>query len=292
MKRSTLFLAAMLVLLAGLATWVLQKPGEQSRITASGERLVQVDSARVDRIDIRGSSGSVRLERRGMEWFVASPVGARANAATVAGALGQASDLRVKNIVSTKPEKHTLFQVDTATGTSVTMYEGGVVRAAFIVGKPAEGYADTYVRTTGSDEVALVTGSFGWTFNRAVRDWRDRTILAIARPDLREVRYQYGDTSFVLSIRDSLWAVDGRTANPQTVEGVLNALSSFQCDDFVDAPAGAKVVAIVTVAGQELRFARDPGGTRYLLQTSASTQWYAVDPWHADQVLKRKKELL
>lgn len=292
MKRSTLFLAAILVVLAGLATWVLQKPGEQSRTTAAGDRLVQIDSARVDRIDIRGSSGSVRLERRGMEWFVASPVDARANAASVAGALGQASDLRLKNIVSTKPEKHALFQVDSAGGTSVTMYEGSNVRAAFIVGKPAEGYADTYVRAIGSNEVALVTGSFGWTFSRAVRDWRDRAILTIARADLREVRYQYGDTTFVLAIRDSVWAVDGRTANAQTVEGILNALSSFQCDDFVDGSAGAKVVAIVTVAGQQLRFSRETGGTRYLVETSAGAQWYVVESWRADQVLKRKKDLL
>ncbi|MEK6650212.1 MAG: DUF4340 domain-containing protein [Bacteroidota bacterium] len=292
MKRPTLFLVALLVVLAGVATWVIQKPGEQSRATAAGDRLVQVDSARIDRIDIRGSSGSVQLERRGMEWFVASPVDARANVSSIAGALGQASDLRVKNIVSTKPEKHTLFQVDSAGGTSVTMYEGGDVRAAFIVGKPAEGYTDTYVRAIGSDEVALVTGSFGWTFNRAVRDWRDRAILTIARPDLREVRYQYGDTTFVLAIHDSVWVIDGRTANGQAVESVLTALSSLQCDDFVDAPVGGKVVAIVTVVGQQLRFSRETGGTRYLVQTSAAPQWYALESWRADQLLKRKKDLL
>jgi hypothetical protein len=253
---------------------------------------VEVDSARIDRIDVRSTSGSVRLERRGMEWFVASPVDARADAASIAGALGQASDLRVKNIVSSRPEKHALFQVDSAGGTTVTMYEAGTVRASFIIGKPAEGYTDTYVRVVGMDDVALVSGSFGWTFNRAVRDWRDRTILAVARADIREIRYQYGDTTCILEYRDSVWTVDGRLANAQAVEGVLSALSSFQCDDFVDPVAGSKLVAVITVAGRQLRFSRETGGTRYLVQTSVAPQWYAAESWRADQVLKRKKDLL
>lgn len=292
MKRSTLILVALLCVLSGLAYWVMQRPGEQSQTTASGKNLIEVDSARVDGLEIRGPAGSVRLERRGMEWFVVSPVNARANATAVANALSQAADLRVKSVVSSKPEKHTLFQVDSASGTWVTVFEGGSPRAGFVVGKMAAGYTDTYARAASSDEVAVVAGSFSWTFNRPVRDWRDKAILTLARPDVKDVTYQYGDTTFTLALLDSAWRVDGKPANAQTVETLLNSLSALQCDDFIDDPAKAKLVATISVSGQQVRFSREAGQTRYLVQTSAGPQWYVLEAWRAESVLKRKKELL
>ena len=292
MNRSTIVLVGILGVLAVLAFWVTQRPGEQSRTTASGNRLVEIDSAGVDRIEIRGSAGTVRLERRGMEWFVAGPVQAPAQASTVTGALSQACDLRIKSIVSSKPEKHQLFQVDTVSGTMITLFEGSSHSASIIVGKPAEGYADTYARVAGSDDVALVSGSFGWTFNKPVRDWRDRTILTLERAEIREVLYRYGDTTFTLAWRDSVWRIEGRAANTQSVEGVLNALTSLQCDDFAESPSAGKLVATLTVAGQQVRFSRESGGTRYLVQTSSGPQWYIMESWRADQVLKRKRDLL
>lgn len=292
MKRSTTILTGVLVILAALAVWVMQRPGERSLETAAGERLVTVDSAAVDAIEVHGTAASVRLERRGMEWFLSRPVDARANAAAVAGALSQAGALRVKSVASTKREKHGLFQVDSASGTTVRLYAGGALQAALVVGKPSDGFADTYVRTVSSDEVVLVGGSFGWTFNRAMRDWRDRTILSLPRAEIREILYQYGDTVFTVGLKDSVWAVDGRTANASALDGIIGALSNFTCDDFVDAPATTTVSASITVAGQQLRFSREPNGARWWVQSSAGPQWYAVESWRADQVLKRKKDIL
>jgi hypothetical protein len=292
MKRSTTILTGLLVVLAALAVWVMQRPGERSLETAAGERLVAVDSAAVDAIEIQGSAATVRLERRGMEWFLSRPVEARANTSAVAGALGQASALRVKSVASTKREKHGLFQVDSASGTTVRLFAGGTLQAAFVVGKPSEGYADTYVRSASSDDVVLAGGSFGWTFNRALRDWRDRTILTLPRTEIREILYQYGDTVFTVGLKDSVWTVDGRPANGSVVDDLIGTLSNFTCDDFVDSPATAKISASITVAGQQLRFAREPNGTRWWVQSSAGPQWYAVESWRADQILKRKKDLL
>ncbi|MCU0453497.1 MAG: DUF4340 domain-containing protein [Bacteroidetes bacterium] len=292
MKRSTTILIALFVVLAALAVWVMQRPGERSLSTASGDRLVEVDSAAVDALEVRGSEGTVRLERRGMEWFVTRPIEARANASTIAGAIGQAGSLRVKGIASAKREKHGLFQVDSATGTTVRMFAAGALQAAFVIGKPSDGFADTYVRKEASDDVALVAGSFGWTFNRTLRDWRDRTILAMPREEVREVLFQYGDTTFAMTFQDSVWYVDGRPANASAVEGVIGTLSNLTCDDFIDAPSGTKVAASITVAGQQLRLSREPKGTRWWVQSSAGPQWYVLESWRADQILKRKRDLL
>lgn len=292
MKRSTTILTALLVVLAALAVWVMQRPGEQSLESAAGGRLVEVDSAAVDMIQVRGSAGSVQLERRGMEWFVTDPIDARANASAIAGALGQAGSLRVKSIISSKREKHGLFQVDSVNGTTVRLFVAGAPHAAFVVGKPSDGFADTYVRRESSDEVALAGGSFGWTFNRSLRDWRDRTILSIPREEMREILFQYGDTTFAVALRDSVWRIDGRTANVSAVEGVIGTLANLAGDDFIDAPPESKVTASITVAGHQLRFSREPNGTRWWVQSSAGPQWYVLDSWRADQILKRKKDLL
>jgi hypothetical protein len=292
MKRSTQVLMALLVVLAALAVWVTQRPGEQSLVTAAGDRLVEIDSASIDAIEVRSVSSAVRLERRGMEWSIVSPVQGRASVAAVGAALGQAGTLRVKSIATSKREKHPLFQVDSASGTTVRLSSGGTVQAAFVVGKPSEGFADTYVRKEASDEVALIGGSFAWTFNRALRDWRDRTILSLVRSEVREVGFQYGDTVFTLTLADSLWRIDGRATNAAAVDGLLGALTTFQCDDFLDAAPSGRISAVVSVGGQQLQFTKEPGGTRWWVRSSASSDWYVVEGWRADQVLKRRKDLL
>src|SRR3989338_7447792 len=291
MKRTTLSLIGLLSLLGVVAYLVTLKPGERSVSTEAGEPLFTVDSALVVKVEIRSTSGPVTLERRGVEWFVAAPIVYKANAANVASLLDRVKDLRVKGTVSNRREKHGLFQVDSA-GTHVTVYQGGKEQASFVVGKASASFTDTYVRAAGSDEVAIVDGSLGWMFNRSVRDWRDKTILSLFKPDVKEIGFRFGDTTFTLSLRDSAWMIDRSKANAATVENLLTSLLSLQCDDFLDTEPAVKPGIQITAGGVQVLFAFDKGSRKYYVRTSASPQWYILETWRADQVLKRKKDLV
>ena len=291
MKKNTYILMGLFVCLFIIAYLVLQKPGEQSATTASTGLLFSMDSLFVDKIEIKTSALSLLLEKRGGEWFVAQPVSYKADQTTVGQFIHQIKNIEIKNIVSSKPEKHTVFQVD-QNGTQVTAYEKNAEKAAFVVGKMTESYSESYVRKLNSNDVYLVEGISNYTVNRPVKDWRDKTILTLPKESIKDMHFQYGDTTWSITWSDSSWVVGKDKANPPVVESILSSISNLQADDFIDTAVSPKMTAMVVCAGIQLRFAYIKTLNKYYVQSSNSPQWFILEQWKANQILKRKKEIV
>jgi hypothetical protein len=292
MSRNTYVLFGILALLVVVAYLVMQKPGERSSAGESGEYLVSVDSLSVDKIEIKSSASSVVLEKKGVEWFVTAPVSYRADQSVVATLIHDSKVLEVKNIVSNKPEKYAVFQVD-STGTQVRVFEKGTEKSSFIIGKSGGSYSEMYARRMNSNDVALVSGTSSYVFTRPLKEWRDRTILNAPREGIKEVKYQFGDTTFVLAYRDSAWTIGKDSTQDYVVSNLLSSLSNVQADDFVDTLTThpPKPTAQISYAGTQLTFFYVKEGDKYLVQSSGLPQRFEMQSWHANQVLKRKKEL-
>ena len=293
MKRSTLLLAGILVVLILIAFLLLQKPGEQSSSASTGEFLARVDSLAVDKIHLQSPTFNVVLEKQGVEWYLRNPLSFRADQSNVAQLLHQAKSLEVKNVVSGNPEKQSLFQVD-STGTQVTLFEGENETASFILGKTGPTFSETYARRKGSNEVVLVSNIMNYAFTRSIKEWRDRAIVSIPKETIKQLTYQFGDTTFTMEFRDSLWFVGDDPAQGSVVERVLSSLTGFQGDDFIDTPPASlpRVSAMLSFAGTQLVFYHVKEGDKYMVRSSLSPQWYDGSRCSANQVLKRKKEIV
>jgi hypothetical protein len=291
MKKNTLILAGAFLALLILAFLVMEKPGERSVAVDAGRKLMTIDSAAVDKVELRSPSTTLVLEKKGTEWFLQQPVVYRADQTTVAQFIQQLKDMSVKSVVSSQPDKHAMFQVD-STGTVVTVHERGAERASIFVGKMGGGVTDLYARLAGSDEVVLASGASSHHFTRPLKDWRDKTVLTTPKDLINEVRFQYGDTTFALQLRDSVWMIGRDSTQEWSVESFLSSLSNLQADDFVDTPPSPlpAIVGTITVGDAQVRFHRHHDSGRYFVQTSASPQWFEVYSWRGDQVLKRKKD--
>lgn len=292
MTRKTLLLAGLLAVLLIVAVLVMQKPGERSSSGTTGVALAVIDSLAVDKIELRTAASSVVLQKNGVEWYIQEPVSYRADQSTVAAFLHDSKSMEVTNVVSNKPEKHSVFQVD-STGTQVRIFEKGAEKASFIVGKPTTSYSEIYARRSGSDEVLLVTGGSAYNFSRPVKEWRDKTIFSTARDNIKEVHYQYGDTSFVLAFKDSAWFIGKDSTQESVVNNLMSSLSSVQADDFVDTlmQRPPKITAQVAYAGIQLNFFFVKQGEKYLVQSSTSPQWFEMLNWRANEILKRKQDI-
>ena len=121
------------------------------------------------------SGDTVVLEKQGDGWMLTSPMRYRADQNVVTAAVGKGKSIEVKNVVSSNPEKQSVFQVD-STGPLVQMYAAGTVVAGFRVGKPSASYTETYVRKEGSNDVYLADGMFNYLFAHQPKDWRDKSI--------------------------------------------------------------------------------------------------------------------
>jgi hypothetical protein len=292
MKRSLWIMLAILLVLVLAVVLVLQKPGETSSSSGTEGTLVSYDSAAIDKLVIISSSGSVTLEKDGTSWLVTSPARLPADEAAVAAAIGKGASLTLKGIVSSNPQKQSVFQVDSA-GTLVRVFEKGTEKAAFRVGKLGSTYMETYVRREGSNDVYIADGMINYIFAKSVREWRDKTIFKTAQENIKSVRFQYGDTTFALSLQDSTWRVDGQPTQEYAVRGLLSSLSHLQADEFVDTAVTAMppISAVVDVEGVQLRFHINQANN-YFVASSRTQQLYEIQGWHAEQILKRKKQLV
>jgi hypothetical protein len=292
MTRNTVVLAGLLVVLVVIALLVMQKPGERSTSGDAGTPLATIDSLAVDKIAISSPSGAVLLQKRGVEWYLQEPISYRADQPAVASFLHENKSMEVRNIVSDKKEKYPVFQVDSA-GTHVTLFEHGAEKVSFVVGKPAASYGELYVRRSGSNDVVIVTGASPSLFSRPLKEWRDKSIFTATRDNIKEVRYQYGDTTFVLALRDSTWMIGKDSVQEAAVGNLLSSLTNVQADDFVDTVVQRppKLTAQVSYAGAQLNFFFVKQGEKYLVQRSTSPQWFEMMSWRANDILKRKQDL-
>ena len=292
MKKSSISLIVILILLAVVTYFVMQRPGERSSPGESGQMLVHFDSSAIDRIELRDPAGEIVIEKTGGPWHLTSPLNYPADSGLIVNVLNQANRIELKNVVSSNPEKQSLFQVDSA-GVHVRLTAQGVEKAAFIIGKPSSTFSETYVRRDGSPDVYLAEGYLQGTFKRKANDLRDKTIFKTDAAGVTRVTYHYGDTTFTLALNDSVWQIGKANANAAVVRPLLQALANIQADDFIDsAMAPGKAVVAIDLAGTQVRLFRDAKGGRYLIQTSSSPQWFTSSDWRVQSIIKRQKDLL
>jgi Domain of unknown function (DUF4340) len=293
MNRNTLTLLGILAVLAIVTFFLMQRPGEQSRESSGGKTLLALDSASVDRIEIRSPKDSITLVRQGPDWMIDQPIQYKANQQNAKAFVGLLTRAQVKTLVSSNSSKQSLFQVDSS-GTWVTISEKGKSVGTLIVGKMGPSYADAYVRVKGTNDVILTDAGLSYSSRRAVKEWRDKDITNIPKEEIKEVKYQYGDTTFTATWRDSVWMIGTQTVNSGVMNPILASLSNFQTDDFLDAaPVPApRMVATISYANLQLQFSQMKGSDKYVVRSSSSPQWFEVQGWRANQVLKRKKALV
>ncbi len=293
MKKNLYILVGVLAFLIVIVYILMNRPGETDISGANSQLLVDVDSLNVDKIQIMSPANKIVLEKRGTDWFLTEPVDYRANQASVTAMIHQLKSLAVKTIISSNPEKRSIFQVD-STGALVKIFQGGQEHAAIVVGKRGQNYAETYVRKEQSNDVAVVDGSLTGEVTRTAKDWRDKTVLNLPRETVKTISYQYPGESYSLVLHDSVWMIADNYAKAAEVTSLLTSLSHVDADDFVDSviTPSPKISATISVADVQIRFSEVKDKDKYLVQTSNSPQWFEIQGWHVKQLLKHKKDLI
>ncbi|NOY05559.1 MAG: DUF4340 domain-containing protein [Chlorobi bacterium] len=291
MKTNITFLAVIFIVLLVVAILIVTNSGERSINPEEIPQLIAVDSAAVDGITITRGSTTIELRRSGNTWKIEKPVSYRADAKKVGDLLHELSAVKASTVVSSKPEKHGVFQVD-STGTELRIMEHGKPVVHLVVGKNGPDFTSRYMRLADENEVWMVTGLSYGILSDNPSDWRDRMILDVKKDLVRRVQFQYADTVFVLNRDDSLWTVDGEPADQGRVESFLSSLASLSADEFLDtmttAPGPPRCV--LDVDGTQIRFYPGGEGNLYFLQTSVSPQWFQVSEWRVNALLKKKMD--
>lgn len=299
-KNSTLILIVVLIILAIVVYFMIQPSAERETSYSLSDLNIAADSAQISAITLVRDGKATRLEDVGGIWNLVDLSGVPegrypADDGAVKRLLGAVQKLKITSLISSNPQKQGLYQVD-STGTTLTLKERSGKTIELVVGKMGPSFSETYIRTSGSNEVYLAEGLMTWDVNKETRDWRDKTIYDVKQDSIRSLTYRYPKDEFTL-LKDSVWMLGKDTAFVTEVNGVLSTLASLRAEDFVDSAMD------VSKAQFQLDFTArktysltfvplPPDSARYMVKTSHSPQLFVVNKWSVKPIMKQKKEFL
>ncbi|MFH1314453.1 MAG: DUF4340 domain-containing protein [Candidatus Eisenbacteria bacterium] len=257
------------------------------------------------RITIVGKERETVIEKKeDGQWLVVSEDSFPAEGGVVEAMLDKITGFSRKDIISSNPEKQTLYQVD-ASGINVDIETtDDATAASFVIGKAGPDYQSTYVRDAGSDDVILAPGYLPQAFERGNRSWQDKTIYAFEPDDFLEIAIKRpGETIVLLKDRAGEWFIsrpESTAVDPNAVSRLVRTLGRLRCDDFAGrtslpeyglAMADSSVWFRTAEGEHELVFGAAVGTDRIYTRTTASDVIYALASHKVGMLLPRLDKL-
>lgn len=203
---------------------------------AAGLLYPSLDTAAVDRITIRADENRVELARRGADWIVAGVEEFAADPDGVKRVLDVLASLTADEVVSRKPEKYDLFELDSAGAVEVAVGAEGSEAARFFVGKSGPDFRSTYLRDGSREEVFLQSQSLRSVFDRGTRTWKDRTVFRIDEESIVALEWERAGESIRIEHRpDEGWVVtapEGHRAKSPAIQGMPAGLTRLTANEF------------------------------------------------------------
>ncbi len=239
-KRLTIAVTALAVLLGLTLVAVTMRKSELAQDAKPEGKLPSIKEDTLDEIEIRRpeSKPTVRLTKHNGTWTVAAPVTAEADTKAVEMAVEKLTGLSVKGIAATESGSHVILEVDDKHAIRVIAKSKGKPLADLLIGASRGG--DTMVRETGKTPVLAIDGPLKWTFNKEVKDWRNRKILEIKPETITEVVYQSKNGNFHLIQKDNTWSLAPgskpiKRFSSSQVSTVVSAVANLNASDFASA---------------------------------------------------------
>ena len=292
MSRNNYLLIGLLVVLGVIAYFTVLKPtGEREASYKTGDVKISFDSASIMKISVARSGKTLTLENQGGRWAITAPGKYKVNTVSVTELLGGFGKFKIGSLVSDNPAKQTLFQVDSLTGSKVTVTDRAGKSTSLVLGKNGPAYTDFYFRLEGRGDVYLGTGPQTYVLNQELREWRDRQIYKSAPDSVKAIQATYGAKTFDLTRSGGSWKLNGDSIATTDVTSMLNSLTNLNATDFIDTVPNLQLkpftVKINGGPSADLNFyPMPPDSATYVVQCSLDLQVYTMPKWQAETIEK------
>ena len=234
--------AVLAVLLAGLATFyyvyeVRQAPEREKAAAVKDHLWKGVEAKDVEEIVVRKGEATLQLRKTGDAWSLTAPVAAPADRRAVEDLATSLVTLRVEREIDANPQKPADFGL-APPAVEITFKAKGQERGVKLGAKNPTG---TWVYAQAADKpaVLLVPEGLLRDAQKPVSDFRDRTLLAFDRKDVKavEVRGPAGQVLAAVTAKGpDEWALTAPLAAPadrEAITGLLEKLRAAKVKEFV-----------------------------------------------------------
>ncbi|MBV6479643.1 MAG: hypothetical protein HGGPFJEG_02430 [Ignavibacteria bacterium] len=262
------------------------------------KKLFEVDSAKVDKIEIKNKDGDLVLSKSTGEWRVVSPYDYRVTSAQVEKIVSSLKNLKLESIISSNPAKKETFGFSPDKQAEISVFEAGVLKGKFILGTESAG-SSSHIKKPDSDDIYIADNIERVDFIKPnINDWRDKNILSVPKAAINSIVFISGDENFSVK-RDSAGKYFiGADSVGSNFSSLVNVLERFETNGFKDTVLADNTKfdkTIIVDWGNKsiinfLKLNQEP--VKYLVKVDGDKQIYELDEVYANNLLKSRKDLL
>jgi len=176
-----------------------------------------------------------QLKKNGEEWTILSPVQDKADTAVVKGMVSSLTTAKQERVIDEKPKDLETFGLKTPKLKLSVRKEEKSPAQEIDIGKDTPVGFSSYAKTTGSEVVYKVARGLTSTFDKPLKDLRNKDIPDTARFDISEVDVKNPKESYVIT-KDAAdnWTLARENIPADNTEWnkTLNAISDLKATDF------------------------------------------------------------
>jgi len=236
--KTTAFLAVLLIALGSFfyVYEVRQGPAREKAASEKDRVWKDLEAKDIDEVTIKRGGESIHLKRAGEGWMLAAPVEAKAESRPVDDLLSTLTAARVEREIDPNPTKLADFGLEPP-AVEITFKAKGQERGLRLGAKSPTGIW-VYAQQAGKPAVFLAPDSLLRDAQKSVTDFRDRTLLAFERKDVKglQVKTPSGQTVAAQLKGADEWQVTTPLALPadrELISGLLEKLKAAKIKEFV-----------------------------------------------------------
>lgn len=299
MKSKTILYLVILVALGLIAYFVTTDRGEKTASYKVGDaKMMDVDSAKVDRLEIKTKDGNLVLVKTNNVWTITEPFKYKTVSTLVENAVSNLKNMKIESLVSSNPEKQESFGFSSADKAEITVFVEGKEAGKFLLGNPAATNS-SYVKKADSDNIYIADNIDRFTFVKpTIDDWRDRVILSIPKESIKSVEIKTAGESYT-AVKDEYGTFRiGPDSTGKTFGDMLSIFNKVEAMGFKDTTlsentAFTDVVKIDWGNVTEMRFLKlETTPVKYLMQIPGDNQIYEFEDGYVNNIIKKRSEFI
>ena len=299
-KQILILLGVLIVL--GAVILIVDNPwgkDERTKKVESAKKLFpSFDPDVVTKIEITVDSTTTILAKSGSQWLVESMDNYPADQQGIKDILEKVSEFKVLDLISKNPDKQSNFEVDSSGVETEFWDSGNKVLAHVFIGKTTSSFLDSYIRKADSDEVYTAKGYLKSTFDKGTRTWKSRKIFEFNKGDVTALTMKSEVEEIELQLdSEGKWQMLKpivSLAKKSEIDQILNSLSTFETDDFIDGDdfeSTSTITATLNDGSQRILMTADEDGGKHPAKRDGKKQIFALYKYNRDKLFKSSEDL-
>ena len=214
---------------------ILSKPSEKNLFRKS-------DIQKLSKLEIiRNNNNKYVFEKQPGLWQATQPLAFKLDKELINEFIASIQKISLKNLISTSSDKYARFGVSDASSTIINIY-GSAKKPpiSLFPGKQADyNPSNIYIRLKGKPEVYISEGPYEYMLVRDIKDWLDKTILAIDKNQVTEIILISSKETSRLYKKGEKWLVintekgEGEEAEPAECSALLGNLEKLTACEII-----------------------------------------------------------